>query len=111
LTSFEIGDLVKVPFPYVEKDRDAVRPALVIGRPVGVEGLVWAMMITSARRGQWPGDVPTGDDHASYGLPVPCFIRTAKIATLACASIDRVLGRLPDPLLKIVREHLAAAFT
>jgi len=87
-----------------------MRPALIVGRPVGMEDvLVWAMMITSARRGAWTGDIPTGSDHASYGLAVPCFVRTAKIATLECTAIDSVLGRLPDTLLQQVRDRVASA--
>jgi mRNA interferase MazF len=57
-----------------------VRPALIVSaEPLGIDGrLFWAMMITSmAGRELWPGDIPIGDRHADYGLPVPCLVRTA----------------------------------
>lgn len=106
---FEIGTIVRVPFPFVERDREARRPALVISRPIGRDGdLLWTLMITSARRGDWPGDLPIGPDHAALGLPVPCVIRTAKVAVLEASVIEAVLGRLPDHLLAAVRDQLRA---
>lgn len=106
-TGFDIGDIVRVPFPHVERDRSAVRPALIVSRPVGPDpGLLWALMITSASHSSWPGDIPIGDDHLAYGLPVPCLIRTAKITTLAIDMIDRRLGRLGGDLLERAQQTM-----
>lgn len=66
-------------------------------------------MITSARRGAWPGDVPLGLDHASFGLPVPCVVRTAKITAFEADAVEDVLGRLPDHLMMSVMEQIRAA--
>jgi mRNA interferase MazF len=105
---FEIGDIVRVPFPYVERERFAMRPAMIASRPMGPDGgLIWTLMITSARRGRWPGDVSVGPDHSSFGLPVPCFIRTAKVAVIETNSIDTILGRVPEEVLAAVREIVA----
>jgi mRNA interferase MazF len=109
---FDIGDIVRVPFPYAERDRHQARPALVIGRPVGPNGLLtWTLMITSAQRGPWLGDIPVGSEHIKYGLPLPCFIRVGKIAAIETASIERRVGRLPDDLIikvqNVLRDTLA----
>ena len=107
---FEVGDIVRVPFPFVERDRLQARPALIISRPVGAGGLLqWSVMITSAQRGSWPGDISTGSGHAEFGLPVPCFIRTAKIAALEVAAIERRLGRVSSALLEQVCHELRLA--
>jgi mRNA interferase MazF len=104
---FDIGDIVRVPFPYAERDRYQARPALVIGRPVGPDGLLtWTLMITSAQRGPWPGDVSVGSKHTHYGLPTPCFIRVAKIAAIETASIERRVGRLPDEMISEIQNAL-----
>ena len=99
-----------MPFPFVEQDEERVRPALVVSaRRLGVDGdLFWALMITSSKgREMWPGDILLGDDHASYGLPVPCFIRTAKLSTLSIAKVERQLGQLSDALFDEVKRTMA----
>jgi mRNA-degrading endonuclease toxin of MazEF toxin-antitoxin module len=100
-----------VPFPFVERDEERVRPALIVSNGgLGKDGrLFWSLMITSAKgREPWPDDIPIGSDHMAYGLPVPCLIRTAKLSTLSLEAIERKLGRLPDPLLADVRRQLAS---
>lgn len=99
-----------MPFPFVERDEQRVRPALIVSnRGLGKDqALFWAVMITSSKgRDAWPDDVPIGTDHAEYGLPVPCLIRTAKLSTLSFEAIERRLGRLSDPLQALIRERLA----
>ena len=58
-----------------------MRPALVISAfPLGHEPtLFWALMLTGAGNRAWPGDIVV-PDHAACGLPIPCRIRTAKVA-------------------------------
>nr|WP_302480181.1 type II toxin-antitoxin system PemK/MazF family toxin [Sphingomonas bacterium] len=105
-----MGDVVRVPFPFVERTRLRARPALIVSGPVGPDGaLLWSLMITSARRGRWPGDIAIGGDHARYGLPVPCFIRTAKIAALEASAIERRLGQLPADLSDEVKREIRDA--
>lgn len=83
MPSFERGDVIRVPFPYTDRNTRQHRPALVISNgPVGKDaGLLWVLMITSAGNQGWPGDVPIADYRAT-GLPAPSVIRTAKIATI-----------------------------
>ena len=67
-----------------------------IGGPVP---LLWVVMITSAANRPWPGDIPLVDTHARFGLPHPCVIRPAKIATLETKDLDRI-GALDAPTLE-----------
>ncbi len=106
MTRFESGDVVRVPFPHVERNVRRSRPALVLTRePLGPDGLlIWVVMITNARRKPWPGDIPI-ENHEAVGLPVPSVVRTAKIATLEAASATRI-GRLADAGIAAVRKHV-----
>jgi mRNA interferase MazF len=106
MPTFELGDVVRVPFPYTDRDVRQRRPALVISRgPVGEGRLYWVLMITSAEHRRWPGDVALGKRYSEAGLPSPSVIRTSKIATV---DGDRMLplGRLPSGLLEAVRAEL-----
>lgn len=105
---FEAGDVVRVPFPQVERNVRRARPALVVTRePIGPSGLlIWAAMITNAERERWPGDVLI-DDHLAAGLPVPSIVRTAKIATLEAVAASR-LGTMPSAQMDEVRTRVSA---
>jgi mRNA interferase MazF len=96
-----------VPFPFVDRPRLRPRPALLVSdRPVGPgASLGWVLMITSSANSGWPGDILLEDRYAECGLPVPCVIRTAKIATIALASA-KPMGRLPDDLMAVVRAEI-----
>jgi len=86
------------------------RPAMVCtDRPVGNPAIpvFWALMITSAHRPGWPGDVAIPDP-AEAGLHQPSKVRTAKVETLEVLTAERV-GRLPDAVLAEVRTQLAAS--
>lgn len=105
---FSAGDVVRVPFPYVETNRRRVRPALVISDShTGLnDTLIWMLMITSAERERWPGDVEI-DDLEGTGLPIVSIIRTAKVATLEAKRIERI-GRVKAALLAKVRNEIQA---
>ena len=102
MPTFEQGDIVRVPFPYTDRDTRQRRPALVVsaGSLGENDALVWAVMITSAENRPWPGDVAI-DDHRAAGLPAPSVVRPAKIATVETSQIDRI-GKLPDAALAAV---------
>ncbi len=106
MTQFEVGDVVRVPFPHVESNVRRYRPAVVVTRrPVGPDGLlIWVAMITSAERAHWPGDIQI-DDHRTAGLPIASVIRTAKLATLETSSADQ-LGRLSAAQISKVQAQL-----
>lgn len=106
MPTFEAGDIVRVPFPYVDRPVLRHRPALVVSRkPLGDDGaLLWVLMITSAANRRWPADVVVAAGGTS-GLPVDSLVRTAKIATIEAASAER-LGTLPSGRMAAVTEQL-----
>lgn len=67
--------------------------------------LGWSLMITSAANAGWPDDISLEERFAECGLPVPCVIRTAKIATVDLSSAP-VLGALPGDIWAEVRAKL-----
>ena len=95
MPAFERGDIVRVPFPYTDRDTRQHRPALVVSDgPVGDRGsLLWVLMITSAENRPWSGDVSLARGYKGMGLPAPSLIRTTKIATIETRHAD-LLGRL-----------------
>ena len=105
MTRFNAGDIVRVLFPHVDSDVRRYRPAVVVSDGcIGPDGLlIWAAMITSARRPSWPGDVMI-DDHAASRLPIPSKVRTSKIATLEAGSTERI-GRLIRDALAAVQQE------
>jgi mRNA interferase MazF len=84
LPIFRRGDIVRVPFPFIETNQRRRRPGLIVsdGILAGPFDLVWVAMITGASHERWPDDVDVGPSHAAFGLPIPCLIRVAKIAAI-----------------------------
>ncbi len=111
MTIFAPGDVVWVPFPHVETDRIATRPALIVSNsPLGPDGmLVWALMITSAARRGWPGDIAI-DNYAAAGLNHPSKIRTAKFATLDATTANK-LGSIDRAVTLQVYEAICGWMT
>ena len=109
MPSFEQGDVVRVPFPYTDRNTRQRRPALVISSgEVGDNGaLLWVLMITSAENRAWPADIPFGPGYADAGLPAPSVVRTAKIATIE-ASAAEAIGRIDADMLSKVRGTVAS---
>src|SRR5512134_2651939 len=105
--TFERGDIVRVPFPYTDRDTRQHRPALVVSRGgIGDRAsLLWVVMITSAANRGWPGDIPLAEGYREMGLPVASPVRTAKIATIDAVRADRI-GRAPSALLERVASAL-----
>ncbi len=105
---FEPGDVVRVPFPYVEVPVREMRPALIVSvAALGPrQDLYWTVMITSAANRGWRSDVSVEEDYKSYGLPVPSVIRTEKIAVIEAGEASR-LGRVSDGILSEVRTRVA----
>ena len=95
MPSFEVWDLVKVPYPYANRPIRQRRPALVVAVPAapGAPDLLWVLMVTSAANRGWPGDVAVSDLDAA-GLPAASVVRSAKVATLEAGDAEPI-GRLP----------------
>ena len=106
MQTFELGDVVKVPFPYTDSATRQWRPALVVSkaRLQDLHGLLWVVMITSAENRGWPDDVPVANLKMA-GLPVPSLIRSAKLATID-ASAASMLGRVSASQIRLVTGKL-----
>ena len=107
MPTFEQGDVVRVPFPYMDRSTRQRRPALIISKGgVGDQAaFLWVLMITSAENRSWPGDVPVGSGYADAGLPAPSVIRTTKIATIDASAVEAV-GKIDAGLLERVRAEI-----
>jgi mRNA interferase MazF len=111
MATFKQGDVVRVPFPYTDRNTRQHRPALVVSRGgVGERrSLIWVVMITSAANRGWPGDVSLATGYQDAGLPIPSVVRSAKIASVEAGRADRI-GRLPPPkwaeVASVLKEHL-----
>jgi len=93
----DAGDVVVVPFPFVDVAADKRRPAVVLSRRAFNEAHQHSIctMITTAARSHWPSDIPIADI-AAAGLPRACVVRW-KVFTLPNAIILRRAGALaPD---------------
>jgi mRNA interferase MazF len=105
MPSFSQGDVVRVPFPYTNRDTEAHRPALVISNgALGNGFLLWVLMITSAGGRSWPGDVEI-ENLTLAGLPAPSVIRTLKLATIEAGRAEPV-GRVSATTMRSVAAHL-----
>jgi len=103
---FEAGEVVRVPFPYTDREVRQRRPALVVSNgPIGDGRHYWVLMITSADHRRWPGDVVLGKRFLEAGLPSPSMVRTSKIATVEVSRIEP-LGRLPESFFDAVKAEL-----
>ena len=89
-------DVVKVPFPFTDKQSTKVRPALVVSNAEfnqSVGKSVFAM-ITSTTRNNWLHDTVV-TDLSMAGLTVPSRVRM-KLFTIDNDFIIKLLGRLSD---------------
>jgi mRNA interferase MazF len=92
--TYERFDIVKVPFPFTDKQASKTRPALVISNAQfnsSVGKTVFAM-ITSSTKTSWLHDTTITDINAA-GLSVPCLIRL-KLFTIDNELVIKCLGRL-----------------
>lgn len=93
--TFERFAVVRVPFPFTDRQASKNRPALVISDPVAFNapaGHSVMAMITSAANPPWPLDCPI-DDLSAAGLPAPSKVRF-KLFTLDHRLVRGQLGRL-----------------
>ena len=97
MASFERFDVVRVPFPFTDRQAEKNRPALVISdgvafnRPAGHSVMA---MITWAGHAAWPLDVAIADLERA-GLPAPSIVRF-KLFTLDHRLVRGKLGQLAD---------------
>jgi mRNA interferase MazF len=95
--TFRRWDVVSVPFPFVEGHASKRRPALVVSTDAfhRTHSACFGAMITTARnmRDLRLDDIPIADLDGA-GLPRPCVIRLARIATFEWGAEIRRIGAL-----------------
>ncbi len=109
--SFERFTVVRVPFPFTDRNATKNRPALVLSDAShfnGPAGHSVMAMITSQSNAPWPLDCPISD-LASAGLPAPSMVRF-KLFTLDHRLVRGELGKLSEADTQRVRLGLAALF-
>ncbi len=89
MTDYKPGDIVVIPFPFVEKDISKPRPALVLS---GRDDLSILAMITTASSWVMEDDLEISD-LSSAGLPVSSYVRM-KVFTLDTDIIKKKIGIL-----------------
>jgi mRNA interferase MazF len=98
----DAGDIVVVPFPFVDVAAEKRRPSLVLSRrPFNqVNGHSICAMITTAGHSRWSDDIEISD-LAEAGLNRPCVVRW-KLFTLPNEVIVKKVGSLAGTDLNTV---------
>jgi mRNA interferase MazF len=88
------GDVVVVPFPFVDRPIAKFRPAVVLSTHdfnAANDHTILAMITTAARSG-WPSDIEIGEQ-AEAGINHRSFVRW-KVFTLPNQLVARMIGKL-----------------
>jgi mRNA interferase MazF len=107
MATFERSAVVRVPFPFTDRNASKHRPALVLSETVAFNtpaGHAVLAMITSRDNPPWPLDCPIGD-LAQAGLPAPSMVRF-KLFTLDHRLVRGQLGTLSAADADAVRKGL-----
>lgn len=105
--TFERFTVVRVPFPFTDRNATKNRPALVLSDAAAFNtpaGHSVMAMITSQGNAPWPLDCPIADLGAA-GLPAPSLVRF-KLFTLDDRLVRGELGRLSAVDAATVRRGL-----
>lgn len=105
--TYDAFDVVRVPFPFTDKDAVKRRPALVLSREAvfnAPAGHSIMAMITSSEQTSWPLDCPI-EDLTAAGLPASSKVRF-KLFTLDHRLVLNRLGHLSDKDRMSVRDAL-----
>ena len=95
MASYNQFEIVAVPFPFTDREREKKRPAVIISNPSNFDNKIGhsvLAMITSSKNSKWPLDVQIKDLDES-GLPAPSVVRM-KFFTLDHKLILKNLGKL-----------------
>jgi mRNA interferase MazF len=104
--SYRSGDVVVVPFRYSDRFAEKRRPALVVSNEkLRAEGMIWLIMITSAKNSGGQFDQPISD-LARAGLTSPSIVRPTKIACLEPSRILRRSGALAEFEMRTVLDNI-----
>ena len=94
MMNYNPGDVVMVPFPFVDRPIQKLRPALVLSNARdGEKGKHLVLtMITSAKRSYWKSDIIL-DDYKAAGLKAESIVRW-KIFTIEAALVQSRRGQV-----------------
>jgi mRNA interferase MazF len=112
IVAFEQFSVVRVPFPFTDRNATKNRPALVISAADvfnSVAGHSVMAMITSAANMPWPLDCAISDLETA-GLPAPSVVRF-KLFTLDHRLVRGELGVLAKTDKQAVAGRLGALFS
>jgi mRNA interferase MazF len=114
MTIYDRGHVIVVNVPFTGQGGSKRRPALVVSTRAFHARLpdLIAIPISSQprfHRRPGPGDLPLGH-WKSAGLRRPSTARISNILALEKALVDRVLGKLHDEDMELVKRGLEAAF-
>ena len=107
--TFDQFDVVRVPFPFTDRDATKNRPALVMSDSVCFNSLAGhsvLAMITSKGNDPWPLDCDIGNLQEA-GLGTPSMVRF-KLFTLDHRLLRGKLGHLDGEDIRLVTESIAA---
>lgn len=107
MSAFERFAVVRVPFPFTDRQAQKRRPALVLSKPhfQQASGHLLLAMITSVRQSSWPLDWQIEDLQVA-GLAQPCVVRL-KLFTLDERLVLGSLGALAEVDRAAVTAQLA----
>jgi mRNA interferase MazF len=113
IKTYDLYEIVKVPFPFTDAKMQKIRPALILSSARSFNaksGASIMAMITSFNPSKdlWPADIVI-EPLASTGLPAPSIIRF-KLFTLDHRLILGRLGTLSAKDRNLVQSHLHAVF-
>lgn len=108
--TFDVFDVVIVPFPFTDHTTTKRRPAVILSRADfnAATGHIIAAMVTSAHQSAWTSDVPL-IDIAAAGLPTACVVRM-KLFTLDRGLVVRKSGTLAKDDAAAVKSALGGVF-
>jgi mRNA interferase MazF len=112
IVTFEQFSVVRVPFPFTDRNATKNRPALVLSAADifnSIAGYSVMAMITSAENVPWPLDCPVSDLKAA-GLPAVSVVRF-KLFTLDHRLVRSELGVLANVDKQAVAGRLDALFS
>jgi len=106
MTICKPGDVVDVPFPFIDTADKKLRPALVLSEPRfnQTTGAIVLMMVTSAERSHWETDIEL-DDWQIAGLRKASILRW-KIFTIDEQLVVARRGALSDKDQQKVRDSI-----
>ena len=103
MTIYKAGDIVTIPFPYVEGKKGKVRPTLLVSDCIEAGHKYYYVVMITSKQGKEiiKGDVLV-EDVSQCNLIVPSIIRCSRIATLEHNMIINKIGELPLSISKSV---------